>query len=784
MNDFPKIFVLSALFIGIAISMSGQEEALKRREALSGYLDDDTYQRLYHSNNLNPILNSKGTSTSWVVWADRDQASIYSVINGSTPVARAEFLEEFKVLEVNREGWFRVGRQTVAGLQSVGWMRSDNLILHQNALKNQYAGAQKRMILTPLKEAKGAVRLSDVTFTSFLRMPQRASAAQGEARRFSIFFVIKKEEDDEGNEFALLASSSFIKQSTAQSDILGWIPASALTEWNSRVGLDFAAGSKASEAYGNTPIIVAEYEEDAKRFHQNQTVRNPMQTDTISSAPRMNISISPLPDIQLTNDRLGIHEVVAIMRNGQSGTVGPGPTDEVRRYLESLKTINLFFVIDGTMSMQPYIGVVKSLASNIAQFNQGRDDHIRMGFAVYRDTLDGKGKLLEPPLQVTRDMDVFQDRIAQVTCYSSDRDKPEAFYYGISEGLKQSGMLTTETNLVILIGDVGNYRTTSFEGKNFDYDRALSQLEEYNASLFVYQVSGGGHWSYMDFGLDATRFARDIGGGSHKMVRRADGFELERDPTEPFQPYAQVYLGDKSGSRVSPKALQSSLESVLTEYINLREELSAEIINTFGGTGGRAADAKWVEKLCDEMVEKGMSTAACKLLNSQDVAARGFVSVRTQDREVRCFSPYIFFTQSEIDQMNRFMADLSRPITGANAGKQFRDVFLRMAVAFSGDDDSSRFEEWTVQRLWEEFFQLPCGLSFANIRIKDLPTQLNAVCGVGSSDLLCDEIKGMQDAAEKFRDRYGDWQWEPNPAIQERFYWIPLHYFPGADADY
>jgi hypothetical protein len=73
-------------------------------------------------------------------------------------------------------------------------------------------------------------------------------------------------------------------------------------------------------------------------------------------------------------------------------------------------------------------------------------------------------------------------------------------------------------------------------------------------------------------------------------------------------------------------------------------------------------------------------------------------------------------------------------------------------------------------------------LSFAKTRIKDLPTQLNAVCGAGSGDRLCAEIAEMQDAAKKFNQRYPKWKWQPNVAIDEMFYWIPLRYFPGADA--
>ena len=781
MRDMQRTSVLFTLLFCFSIATLSQ--ALRGREVLSDdYLDESTYERLYQSTNLNPILNSKETSTPWIVWADRDRAPIYSTVNGVTPLERVSFLEEFKVLEVDRAGWFRVGRQDVSGLKSVGWMRANDLILHQTALRNQYAGAQKCMILTPLSAARTAERLSDVTFTQFLQRPERGSATEGEARRFSIFFVLKKEVNERGNEFALLASSSFIRQSTAKNEILGWIPAKALTEWNSRVGLDFAAGSNASKAYGNAPIIVADNEADAQRFHRNESVSIPMQTGTISSAPRMKITSSPLPDIELTNERLRIHEVVAIIQNGESGAVDPAVNEEVSMYLESLQTINLFFVIDGTMSMQPYIGVVKALASNIAQFNQGRDYHIRMGFAVYRDFPDGAGKLLEVS-EVNSDMEYFEERISQIQCYSSDRDKPEAFYYGISEGLDRSGMLPTQTNLVILLGDVGNHRSTTYQGTNYDYNRALAQLKAFDASLFVFQVAAGSDWSYMDFGIDATRFSRDLGDGKRDMVKRKDGFELELAKDDPFQPYAQVYLGDKSGGSVSTSALQSSLEALLSEYIDLRETLTDEVGGAFGVNGHRP-DANWVKKLCEDMIAEGLSSAACDLLNSQEVAERGFVSVQTRDRDVRCFTPYIFFTQSEIEQMNRFMSELGRPITGAKAGEQFRKVFLNMAKAFSGDDDASRFEDWTVKRLWEEFFQLPCGLSFSKTKIKDLPTYLDAVCGAGSSDPLCLEIAEMQSAAKKFGDRYGEWQWKPNPAIKEKFYWIPLDYFPGADADY
>jgi hypothetical protein len=545
--------------------------------------------------------------------------------------------------------------------------------------------------------------------------------------------------------------------------------------------LDFASGSTASSAYGDTPIIVADSEGDAVRFHRNESVSTPMQSGTVSEVPRKdNITRSPFPDIRLTDESLGIHEVVAILGKGASGTVDPELSREVRKYFDALETINLFFIIDGTMSMQPYIDVVKSLASNIAAFNQDRDKAIRMGFAVYRDFPDGEQKRLEV-FPITNELTQFQSRIAQIQCISSDRDKAEAFYQGISDGLEKSGMDPDQTNLVILLGDVGNHQTTTYNGTNYDYNRALAQLKRMNASLFVYQVATGADWSYMDFGLDAARFARDLGAGKRAMIRRNGGYELERDAADPFQPYAQIYLGDKTGRSVSTKSLENSLKDILNEYIRLREDLARKIATT-GGAGGMPPDPKWVDKVCDDMVRSGLPRSACDLLTMQNVAAKGFVSVRTQERDVRCFTPYIFFTHDEIKQMEYFMTALSRPITGDEAGKQLSQVFLQLTKAISGDDDDSRFAEWTVEKVWREFFQLPCGLSFAKTRIKDLPTQLNAVCGAGSGDRLCAEIAEMQDAAKKFNQRYPKWKWQPNVAIDEMFYWIPLHYFPGADA--
>lgn len=779
MINFTRTPVLVTLLMGITLAAFSQQ-ALRVPSELKGYLKESTYDKLYGSNNMSDILNSKATSEPWIAWADRDQAGIYASINGATPVERADFMEEFKILEAVREGWFRVGRQTVAGLQSVGWMRANELILHCYALQNQYAGAQKRMILTPLSEAKKAARLSDVTFTKFLRMPERGSAKHGEARRFSIFFVIKTEKDSRGTEFALLASSSSFRPSAAKNEILGWIPASALTEWNSRVGLDFASGSIASKAYGDTPIIVADSEGDAVRFHRNESVSTPMQSGTVSESPRVKITKSPFPDIRLTDESLGIHEVVAILGKGANGTVNSELSEEVKKYFDALETINLFFIIDGTMSMQPYIDVVKSLATNIAAFNTDRDKHIRMGFAVYRDFPDGEQKRLEV-FQVTDELTQFQSRIAQIQCISSDRDKAEAFYQGISGGLAKSLMQPDQTNLVILLGDVGNHQTTTYNGTNYDYNGALAQLKRLNASLFVYQVATGADWSYMDFGLDAARFARDLGGGKRAIIRRNDGYELERDAADPFQPYAQIYLGDKTGRSVSTKSLENSLKDILNEYIRLREDLARKIEDAFG-PGGMPPDSKWVSKVCDDMVRSGLPRSACDLLTMQNVAAKGFVSVRTQERDVRCFTPYIFFTYNEIKQMEHFMTALSRPITGDEAGKQLSQVFLQITKAISGDDDDSSFAEWTVEQVWREFFQLPCGLSFAKTRIKDLPTQLNAVCGAGSGDQLCAEIAEMQDAAKKFNQRYADWKWQPNVAVDDKFFWIPLRYFPGADA--
>jgi uncharacterized protein YnzC (UPF0291/DUF896 family) len=148
--------------------------------------------------------------------------------------------------------------------------------------------------------------------------------------------------------------------------------------------------------------------------------------------------------------------------------------------LASMKFIDVFFLIDGTASMQPVIdlirgikgapGLVQNIANTLRKAPDFKDSKIRFGFRVYRDSYAGKKELGDglplraehceelPDDYLEKNRKNFQDRIADVQASVDDKgidDYPENLFGGLKQVLQDLRSCPGHTKLLFVIGDHG-----------------------------------------------------------------------------------------------------------------------------------------------------------------------------------------------------------------------------------------------------------------------------------------------------------------------------------------
>ena len=84
----------------------------------------------------------------------------------------------------------------------------------------------------------------------------------------------------------------------------------------------------------------------------------------------------------------------------------------------------------------------------------------------------------------------------------------------------------------------------------------------------------------------------------------------------------------------------------------------------------------------------------------------------------------------------------------------------------------------TLNEIWNDYLQVPCGLPFAESKMIDLDV---AYSNSNKSDWekSMDRFKEKATEFAQFSDK-SEFEWSPVLGIAEPFYWVPFSDFPGA----
>jgi uncharacterized protein YnzC (UPF0291/DUF896 family) len=411
----------------------------------------------------------------------RDKAKVYPSADAQQP---NKTLLAFRTL-LRHKDEVSNGRIKVATLgqdEPLGWVSRKDLLCTQKPIINPEKGLEKKFYIKTENQQRKQGEPS--AFINAYPMPaEQCHEKCRQLSRFVMYFIVDQDKD-----WYLLADDYHITH-----PLVGWVRKTDGYLWDT--------------AYGSRPRDDLEYVDEQGNVGEGTVCVYRSLDNAINKERCMPVlggkswyqdSVRiPLLDIV---DRNGNHiepKDFADTKGGQDAfykvalaVPGVGLTKDFKITsktlgepsinLASMKFIDVFFLIDGTASMQPVIdlirgikgapGLVQNIANTLRKAPDFKDSKIRFGFRVYRDSYAGKKELGDglplraehceelPDDYLEKNRKNFQDRIADVQASVDDKgidDYPENLFGGLKQVLQDLRSCPGHTKLLFVIGDHG-----------------------------------------------------------------------------------------------------------------------------------------------------------------------------------------------------------------------------------------------------------------------------------------------------------------------------------------
>ncbi len=402
--------------------------------------------------NFKPVMTDKnGTlDTNQGVWVLRQAAPVYSTFdasNSTSTQAFGEYLLPVKVAKHPDTGVQRVQLKEFGTGTPVGWMEGYDLLCGIKPLQSDKGLDRKVFVKTPTSHD---YRLSTVPVYPSYEGPCNGDCEQ--LARFELYFIFA---EDKLHRRYLVLKAHRLKDkpfSSLSSSPMGWVKYDHTIPWDTTIGL------RPKEEVDNISA-----------YKKPEEINNPNQKDSVKIAGGNIWYTYPIhiPILDINKAQKYYHAAAP--------AIGVGVHENV---LSSLKLVDVFFLLDGTASMGPYIKAAgqatQEIAENLRNDPKFKETSFRFGFRVYRDTYadsslkECQGGVCEGmPLSAgtcssdkqasEANWDEFKDKIDDVTETSNDNDDyPEKLFDGLRQTLFDMASCPKRTKLLFVIGDHGD----------------------------------------------------------------------------------------------------------------------------------------------------------------------------------------------------------------------------------------------------------------------------------------------------------------------------------------
>ncbi len=419
-----------------------------------------------------PLLKSDGTiSTTLAVRVLRQGAPVYKDANGNQQVTQLNFGVSLEPVKLSNN-FQRLQVMKTDSTKPLGWMVATDLLCAFSPLVNDKGIERKLFIKTPPSTEKSPQSVTAYPSPQGNECNPAKNLVCKQLSRFELYFIFA--EDVENRRYLLVDEYDI---TLGDKPLVGWVDYDKGIPWNTVLGL---RPNDNIVAYPHIPT-----KPDQKDQEKIEIQGGKIWYDRTKIAERI-----PLLEIDTT---AGYYHVAA------SGIGVKGFEEVNTKVLEQLKQADVFFVLDGTASMGPYIKSATEAAKEIVNTLRNdvnfRETSFRFGFRVYRDDFADKlnsnchGGVCEGiPLSAStcqldsnatyENWNQFNEKIGQVKETQEENDDyPEQVAAGLIQGIQDLASCKDRTKLLFVIGDHGDKNpqlpNRLLEGLNNQFSRLI-----------------------------------------------------------------------------------------------------------------------------------------------------------------------------------------------------------------------------------------------------------------------------------------------------------------------
>jgi len=714
--------------------------------------------------------NSRAKNSVWFVYSDRDNNITYETNNTKKIFKKLSFLEEFFVSDESGEYVRLLKDDGIDGLKTsekaidFGWIHKSKLLLWKRCMIEEKGLIQQKAMLNNTVKNVAFIDFSKPNIVKFTKGPALSFQKTGyESNMYKFFFVFKKIQNSKNEEYYLLGNNSRLFKRKQFETIVGWVPANRLTLWNTRIAIEPNWEFEAVEERKNG--CKAKFFIDipaARKYKEGHVVDKEdvyWQKDTLGNRPIGEWRRFPL--IYLRESGLLSANVMGDIHQEEQESISSIDNAEIQRKIDSiinkLRYINLIFVIDATKSMEEYyMPIVQAINDSKAILNQYDriGNKYKIGAVIYRDISESSDRQ-KKFIRLCTNFDEIIKFLREVKAGDKkNNSKRESVFLGLKVALQQTGMKSSFTNIIVLVGDAGNHIDNNIEKTKNEISQLLSKK---NCHLFVFQVHNDGHQAYRDFVsqlssimkktanlfYDSFKEELDLDLNLKKNLKdkiRKPVLKTNKNISKFIQGPYSACLVDASLHKVVPP---ENLKKILIQFIQEIDQRNNKLIESLkniseNGIGieeiiendKQTDEADYVSSFTDRIVfllktKAGLEPNQINKLikNRFQLSTRLTSTMYVKGQKHPLFKKVVLFTRMELNRLQLGINKLydAQAVNIAEERKVMVKAWKELLKHHIGNITAQEMEEMDLQEIFEMKFGIPSqSEAIRSVKLKDI----------------------------------------------------------------
>jgi hypothetical protein len=484
----------------------------------------------------------------WLVMSDRDNNNLYNKPEGNEVTATLKFKEYGYVIE-DAGTWVKIGigrreDNKFRELRKSGWIHKKNLLLWPKSLVDENNSISKKaFLLNKVSELDRVIREPNYKLVRVYDGPESPNVIV-DKNIYEVYFIYKRE----GTRI-LLGGNNSINHTNLSEYIIGWVDEYRIQKWNQRLALECNYDQDFFTERKNNPekqVVGFVDSKDAVSFAVSGVKENVLwDSDPVKLEPALLAKSDrkrPIGEVfrfpVFTSGENYIESGVLAKIptksgnkiTGEFGVVPQIKMEEVIRYMKQKKSrVNIYFLIEGTETMQPFRASIVSAISNL-ETKLPDDVEVKFGAAVYRDVLLKDQNLDFALKKLNTDKESIINFIndQSFVSYAEDSDTWTNFRSALRQVLVKGEIPKNELNMVIVMGANADFAFSKSRllGSNPDecivdekLENVEQKLDDLGISLSFFQIKNEDSRSFTRFAEDARSMIVNV---AQKQEARQD----------------------------------------------------------------------------------------------------------------------------------------------------------------------------------------------------------------------------------------------------------------------